>query len=89
MKKIEATEQNLARLNDLQQEIEKNLKALEKQAEKAERARDLKEKVQRYDLVVHSHKEFELLKNYKFLFNLFDTSDSLQGVFCTLYLTIV
>lgn len=65
LKKIEATEQNLARLNDLQQEIEKNLKALEKQAEKAERARDLKEKVQRYDLVVHSHKEFDLLKNYK------------------------
>jgi chromosome segregation protein len=65
LKKIEATEQNLARLNDLQQEIEKNLKALEKQAEKAERARDLKEKVKRYDLVVHSHKEFELLKNYK------------------------
>lgn len=54
LKKIEATEQNLARLNDLQQEIEKNLKLLEKQAEKAERARDLKEKVQRYDLVVHS-----------------------------------
>jgi chromosome segregation protein len=65
LKKIEATEQNLARLNDLQQEIEKNLKALEKQAEKAERARDLKEKVQRYDLIVHSHKEFDLLKNYK------------------------
>ncbi len=65
LKKIEQTEQNLARLNDLQQEIEKNLKALEKQAEKAERARDLKEKVQRYDLVVHAHKEFELLKNFK------------------------
>ncbi|MBC7429658.1 MAG: AAA family ATPase, partial [Bacteriovorax sp.] len=65
LKKIEATEQNLARLNDLQQEIEKNLKALEKQAEKAERARELKEKVQRYDLVVHSHKEFDLLKNFK------------------------
>ena len=65
LKKIEATEQNLARLNDLQQEIEKNLKALEKQASIAERARDLKEKVQRYDLVVHSHKEFDLLKNYK------------------------
>lgn len=65
LKKIEATEQNLARLNDLQQEIEKHLKALEKQAEKAERARDLKEKVQRYDLIVHSHKEFDLLKNYK------------------------
>jgi len=65
LKKIEQTEQNLARLNDLQQEIEKNLKALEKQAEKAERARDLKEKVQRYDLIVHAHKEFDLLKNFK------------------------
>ena len=65
LKKIEATEQNLARLNDLQSEIEKNLKALEKQAEKAERARELKEKVQKYDLVVHAHKEFDLLKNYK------------------------
>ncbi len=65
LKKIEATEQNLARLNDLQQEIEKNLKALEKQAEKAERARELKEKVKKYDLIVHAHKEFELLKNFK------------------------
>ena len=65
LKKIEQTEQNLARLNDLQQEIEKNLKSLEKQAEKAERARELKHKVEKYDLVVHSHKEFDLLKNYK------------------------
>ncbi len=65
LKKIEATEQNLARLNDLQQEIEKNLKALERQAEKAERARELKEKVKKYDLIVHSHKEFEYLKNLK------------------------
>ena len=65
LKKIEQTEQNLGRLHDLQQEIDKNLKSLEKQAEKAERARDLKEKVQKYDLVVHAHKEFDLLKNYK------------------------
>lgn len=65
LKKIEQTEQNLARLNDLQQEIEKNLKSLEKQAEKAERARDLKQKVEKYDLVVHAHKEFDLLKNFK------------------------
>jgi chromosome segregation protein len=65
LKKIEATEQNLARLNDLQQEIEKNLKSLERQAEKAEKAKDLKEKVQKYDLIVHAHKEFDLLKNYK------------------------
>jgi chromosome segregation protein len=65
LKKIEATEQNLARLNDLQQEIEKNLKSLERQAEKAERARELKHKVEKYDLIVHAHKEFDLLKNFK------------------------
>jgi len=65
LKKIEATEQNLSRLNDLQQEIEKNLSALAKQAEKAERARELKGKVKKYDLVVHAHKEFELLKSFK------------------------
>lgn len=65
LKKIEATVQNLARLNDLQQELEKNLRSLEKQAALAERARDLKEKIKRHDLIVHSHKEFELLKNYQ------------------------
>jgi chromosome segregation protein len=65
LKKIEATEQNLNRLTDLQLEIEKNLKALEKQAEKAERARTLKEKVQRHDLIVNSHKVFELLREFR------------------------
>lgn len=65
LKKIEQTQSNLARLQDLQTEIEKNLKSLEKQAEKAERARTLKEKIKRNDLVVHSHKVFDLLKDYR------------------------
>jgi chromosome segregation protein len=65
LKKIEQTEQNLHRLSDLQIEIEKSLKSLEKQAEKAERARTLKDKVRRHDLIVHSHKEFDLLREYK------------------------
>lgn len=65
LKKIEQTELNLNRLTDLQLEIEKNLKALEKQAEKAERARTLKEKVQRHDLIVHSHKVFDLLRDFR------------------------
>ncbi len=64
-KKIEQTEANLARLNDLQIEIDKNLKSLQKQAEKAEKARSLKEKIQRNDLVVSSHKVFDQLKEYK------------------------
>lgn len=65
LKKIEATQSNLNRLNDLQVEIEKNLRALQKQAEKAERARSLKEKVKRNDIVVQSHKVFEALKAYR------------------------
>jgi chromosome segregation protein len=65
MRKIEATQSNLSRLNDLQVEIEKNLRALQKQAEKAERARSLKEKIKRNDIVVHSHKVFEGLKSFR------------------------
>jgi len=65
LRKIEATQSNLSRLNDLQVEIEKNLRALQKQAEKAERARSLKEKIKRNDLVVHSHKVYELLKSFR------------------------
>jgi chromosome segregation protein len=65
LKKIEQTQSNLARLNDLQQEIEKNLKALQKQAEKAERARSLKEKVRRNDIVVNAHKVFDHLKDLR------------------------
>ncbi|MCO4792884.1 MAG: chromosome segregation protein SMC [Bacteriovoracaceae bacterium] len=65
LKKIEQTESNLARLQDLQHEIEKNLKALQKQAEKAERARSLKEKIKRNEIVVNAHKEFDILKDYR------------------------
>lgn len=65
LKKIEQTESNLARLQDLQQEIEKNLRALQKQAEKAERARNLKEKVKRNEITVNAHKEFDFLKDIR------------------------
>ncbi|WP_417335251.1 chromosome segregation protein SMC [Halobacteriovorax marinus] len=65
LKKIEQTEQNLNRLQDLQSEIEKNLKALQKQAEKAERARSLKEKIKRNDIIVHAHKVYDLLKDLR------------------------
>lgn len=65
LKKIEQTESNLNRLSDLQTEIEKNLKSLQKQAEKAERARSLKEKVQRNETVVNAHKVFDHLKDLR------------------------
>ncbi|MCB9060778.1 MAG: chromosome segregation protein SMC [Halobacteriovoraceae bacterium] len=65
LKKIEQAEQNLNRLRDLQTEIEKNLRSLQKQAEKAEKAKSLKEKIKRNDLIVYSHNEFDLLKDIK------------------------
>ncbi len=64
LKKIDQTEQNLNRLSDLKIEIEKNLKALQAQSEKAQRARSLKEKVRKHDLRVHSHKEYDLLVDF-------------------------
>jgi chromosome segregation protein len=64
LKKIEATQQNLSRLEDLQNEIYKNLKNLEKQAEKADRARTLKEKIKKYELIVDSHKELDFIQDY-------------------------
>lgn len=64
VKKIEQTQANLNRLNDLQSEIYKNLKALERQAEKAEKARTLKTRIERHELIVKSHKEFDYLTTY-------------------------
>jgi chromosome segregation protein len=65
LKKIEHTTSNLNRLQDLQAEIYKNLKALEKQAEKAERARTLRAKVEKHELIVESHREFDFLSDFK------------------------
>jgi len=62
LRKIEQTNTNLERINDLKREIHKNLKSLEAQSEKAEKAKNLKEKVQRHFLIVNSHKELEYLE---------------------------
>lgn len=64
VKKIEQTQQNLNRLSDLQSEIYKNLKALERQAEKAEKAKRLRSRVKHHELIVKSHKEFDFLTNF-------------------------
>lgn len=65
LKKIEQATANLGRLNDLKTEIHKNLSQLEKQAEKAIKAKALKEKVENNELIVFSHKEYEYLKSYR------------------------
>ncbi len=65
LRKIDQTQTNLNRLNDLTIEIEKNLKSLQKQAEKAERARSLKDKVQRTEISFNAHKVFDHLKEMR------------------------
>ncbi|MGK0366911.1 MAG: chromosome segregation protein, partial [Thermoproteota archaeon] len=65
LKKIEHTQANLSRLEDLQTEIYKNLKSLERQAEKAEKARTLKDRIKRHELIKESHKEHDFLKDFK------------------------
>ncbi len=62
VRKIEQAESNLNRLQDLKEEIGKNLKSLRKQSEKAERAKSLREKIIRYDLRVNSHREYDHLR---------------------------
>ena len=65
LKKIEQTQTNLHRLNDLQVEIDKNLKSLQRQAEKAEKARSLKEKIKNSELTTNSPKAFDILRNIR------------------------
>jgi len=65
LKKIDQTQTNLNRLNDLTIEIEKNLKSLQKQAEKAEKARSLRDKVKRNEVSYNAHKVFDALKELR------------------------
>lgn len=64
LKKIEQTQGNLIRLEDLQNEIYKNLKNLERQAEKAEKAKTLRERIRKYELIVESHREHDYIQDY-------------------------
>jgi len=64
LKKIENTQSNLTRLEDLQNEIYKNLKKLELQAEKAEKAKTLRERIRKYELIVESHRMHDYIQDY-------------------------
>jgi chromosome segregation protein len=64
LKKIEHTQANLVRLEDLQNEIYKNLKSLERQAEKAEKAKTLRDRIRKYELILESHREHDYLQDY-------------------------
>lgn len=63
LRKMEQTQSNLDRLRDLATEIDRQLKNLQAQAEKAMKAKRLKERIEKYDLIVAAHEEFDHLKN--------------------------
>lgn len=73
LKKIEHTQSNLLRLEDLQNEIYKNLKNLERQAEKAEKAKTLRERIKKYELIVESHREHDYLQDFVNAASMLDT----------------
>ena len=64
LRKIDQTQANLTRLGDLREGVEKGLKQLERQAERAERAQDLRNKIRSHELVSNSHRLFALFKDY-------------------------
>ena len=58
LRKLERVEQNLARLNDLLGEIERNLKSVTRQAEKARKASDISQKLRQTKLDILLHDTF-------------------------------
>ncbi len=75
LRKIDQTNVNLERISDLKKEIYKQLKTLEGQAEKAERARSLRDKIKKSSLIVSSHKELDLIEKVKNLSDEITTSE--------------
>ncbi len=67
LRKMEQTQFNLGRLNDLKVEVKKGLDKLKAQSEKAVKARTLREKIEKLELSVEGHKEFDLLREIRAL----------------------
>lgn len=58
LRKLERVEQNLARLNDILGEVERNLKSVTRQAEKARRARDIADRLRQAKLDILMHETY-------------------------------
>lgn len=59
-KKLEATDQNLIRLNDIVGELRRQIEGLQRQAKRAERYRELKKRIEALDLWISSEKFAEI-----------------------------
>ncbi|RKH41695.1 chromosome segregation protein SMC [Corallococcus sp. AB050B] len=66
-RKMEATEANLLRVNDITGELEKRLDTLSRQAKKAEKYRKLKARMREIDLHSASHRSLELMAEKRVL----------------------
>ena len=74
IRKLEETEQNLVRINDVIQELQRETESLKAQAEQAARYQALREELQQLELNL-SHREYEkLVAEYR------DTQDELNAV---------
>jgi chromosome segregation protein len=58
MRKLERVEQNLARLNDVVVEVERNLRSVTRQAEKARRAKDITDRLRQARLAILLNEAF-------------------------------
>jgi chromosome segregation protein len=66
-RKMESTQANLLRVNDIVQELERRLDSLERQAKKAEKYKKLKSEMRELELHVQSHRWLELQAQKKVL----------------------
>lgn len=56
LRKMESTNQNLLRLNDVIEELERQMKSLDRQAKKAEKYQQIKTEYQKWDLALSSNR---------------------------------
>lgn len=64
LRKLESTEQNLVRLNDMVTELKRQLDSLKRQAEKAEKYKSLKEQLQSFEVTLAKHDLLKLKQDF-------------------------
>ena len=63
-RKLAATQENLIRLNDIMNELKRQLTTLERQSQKASQYKKLQEKIEKQDLLICSREFLDLKKEY-------------------------